>query len=1041
MMKRRPIFKKSSTVTCLSLVFALLLSSLAYAQERKVTGKITSVSSSEGIPGASVYIKGTTSGTISDVDGNYSISINSDDDILVFSFIGMQSVEMPVGSVSVLDVAMEDDVLDLAEVIVVGYGTQKKSTLTTAVSTIDGDEIGEIPVADLGQALQGRAAGVNITNGGSPGGKTLIRIRGMSTFGDGDPLVVIDGVFMTPDDLRNINPGSVSKVDVLKDAAATAIYGSRGSNGVIIVTTNKGSRNGKASFKIKTYAGIQQSNQRYDVMNTDQYIQFLREIAVQEYDGRVAEVVQDPNFNGNGINTNWQDELFQSGSMKGIDFTASNGNDKGRYSFGFSAFDQEGIYIDTRFKRYTFNINSEANIFKNLRVGQNLSVGHSQRVAPVVWGGREPLYNAIALPPYIPVKTADGVFGSSLDSQDGNDAINIVRVADTQDNLNRFNTIYGNLYGELDIIEGLTFKTQYGIYANSSNQDDISRAFQTTGRAKQDETIINKQRDSFISQQLTNSLTIDQSFNKHNVRLTLVHETQETNFESLKANVNTTLTSELEEISNGSSGSSSTPDKLVSYLGRFNYDFDEKYLLQLSIRRDKSAKFPKGNQVGWFPAASLGWIVSNEGFLKSTPINNLKLKASYGVTGNNKVGFNVFTPSLARDYLYPIGGGTAQDGVYLDGATNPNLIWEEAVKQNYGFDVGIWNNRVTLTLDYFINSSKKLLIDDKVSPSAGIPSNTITRNVGDVEVKGIEVALGYNHSKGDFNWSVWGNVSTAVSKVNKLSDNLDQILLAQVSPPFSETLTRLAPGEPLYHFYGYIMDGVYSTNEEVIEHLGEGSYALNPEADAGIQFQAGDVRYRDISGPEGVPDGLITADDRTIIGDPNPDFTYSLNFNASYKGFDASILVTGVQGVDILNANTWYLQSQDFVANFSTDVLRRWQQPGDITDIPRFRFVGNNSNNFISTRYIEDGSYARVKNITVGYSLSKNLLDAAFDGVVSKVRFYLQSQNPLTLTKYSGFDPETEPFYGTGGTVVGIGIDRGRQPQPQTFLAGIQVEF
>lgn len=1017
----------------------LLTSALGnlHAQQRTVSGKVV-LEDGNSIPGVNILVKGTNTGTVTDLDGNYSISVG-ENDVLIFSFIGLITEEIVVGGRSKIDITMQEDVQSLDEIVVVGYGEQKKSTLTTAVSTISGDELNEYPVADVGQALQGRAAGVNITNNGSPGGRTLIRIRGLSTFGDGDPLVVVDGVFLEDsEDLRNINPSSIEKIDVLKDAAATAVYGSRGANGVIIVSTNRGTP-GKTTLKLKTYGGIQYSNQRYDVLNTDQYIQFLREIAVQESDGAVASVIADPNFDGDGINTNWQDELFTTGSTRGADLSVSGGSDKGRYSFGVSAFDQEGIYIDTRFERYNFNINSEGNIKNRVKVGQNLSLGHSQRVAPVVWGGREPLYNAIALPPYIPVRTADGQFGSSLDSRDGNDAINIVRVTETQDNLNLFNSVYGNIYADFQLLKGLSFRTQYGLYAFFSNQNDISRAFQTTGRASQSETFITKGRSQFLSQQITNTLTYGQSFAKHNLNVTLVQESQDKNFSNVSTFLSTDLTSELEEIVNGTSESFSIPEKLFSYLGRINYDFDERYLLQLSLRRDKSSKFPEANQVGWFPAASVGWIVSKEGFgfLSAWKISNLKVKASYGVTGNNQIGFNAFTSAIARDFFYPI-NGQVRDGAFIDGGNNPDLRWEEATKQNYGVEIGLWNNAVTASVDYFINSSEGLLLNDRVSSSSGILSGTIARNVGDVEVKGVEVTLGYKKQTGDFQWNVWGNISTAEAQVKKLSNStsIDQILLGNLNPPFSETLTRLAPGLPLYHFFGYVMEGVYSTDEEVVEHLGEASLATNPGADAGIQFQAGDVRFKDING-----DGVITAEDRTVIGDPNPDFTYSVNFSANYKNFDFSMLINGVQGVDILNANTWYLQSQDFIANFSTDVLRRWQRPGDVTDVPRFRFVGNNSNNFISTRYIEDGSFARLKNLTIGYSLNQALLQKLFKDAVGRVRFYVQSQNLITITNYSGFDPETEPLYGADGIIQGVGIDRGRQPQPVTFIGGLQIEF
>lgn len=1015
----------------LLLVAMLLCFSVMTAQT--VTGV---VSGSDGVPlpGATVIVKNTTNGTVTDFDGNYEINNVPNDAVLAFSYIGYTPREIAVDGRTVINISLTENAALLDEVVVVGYGTQKKSEISTSIASVDGDDIAEIPVADIGQALQGRAAGVNITNNGSPGGKTLIRIRGLSTFNDGDPLIVVDGVFT--DNINSINPSSIQKVDVLKDAAATAIYGSRGANGVIIVTTDKGTR-GKTSFKFGTYSGVQFSNQRYDVLNTEQYLQFLREIATQPADGATAGFLSsNPTFDGDGVDTNWQDELFRSALMTNYDFNASGGNDNGRFSFGFSAFDQDGIFIDTNFKRYTLNFNSEANVFKGFKVGQNLSYGYSETIGVELSGGRQPLQNAVALPPFIPVRDENGVFGSSLDSVDGNDANNIVQISATNDNLNRFTSLFGNLYVEFELVKGLTVKTQYGLNTFFSNQDNISRAFQTTGRAAQDFTSLVKNRQRFVSEQLTNILTYQNSFGEHNFNLTLVSETLDSKFEAVNTSSNTDLSSEIEEINLGQSTSFSSPDKLTSYLGRLNYDFDSKYLLQLSIRRDNSSKFPTDKAVGWFPAASLAWVASKESFLEDTAINDLKFKASYGVTGNNRIGLNEFTSTIATDFLYAVDNATADPGAFINGGINPDLQWEEAIKQNYGFEMGLWENKLTLGFDYFINSSEKLLLNDRTSPSDGIPSGFITRNIGDIEVKGFEVTFGINDYEGEFKWNLWANVSKAESTVRSLSDNLDQILLASVSPPFSEQLTRLAPDLPLYHFFGYVMEGVYVDDQEVIDQLGDDNLATNPNASAGLQFQGGDVRFRDING-----DGDITDADRTVIGDPNPDFTYAINLSASYKGFDASALITGVQGVDILNANTWYLQSQDFIANFGTEVLRRWQQPGDVTDVPRFRLVGNNSNNFISTRYIEDGSYARLKNVTLGYSLSDTTLDNVFNGVLSKVRFYAQSQNLLTLTKYSGYDPEVQPIFGGGGIIQGIGIDIGRQPQPTTVLFGLQLEF
>ena len=424
-------------------------------------------------------------------------------------------------------------------------------------------------------------------------------------------------------------------------------------------------------------------------------------------------------------------------------------------------------------------------------------------------------------------------------------------------------------------------------------------------------------------------------------------------------------------------------------------------------------------------------------------INNLKLKASYGVTGNNRLPnsgsrVNQFDPSVAPGFNYPI-DGVRQPGFTVVGANNRDLVWEEGINQNYGFDLGLWNNKVTFAADYFKNRSDGLIVGEAQRPPAGIPGDSqsgvvLPKNVGDVEVEGMEFTLGYNDYEGDFKWSFWGNVSISESNVITLGSVTQQLRQASFNPPFSEQLSRLAPGEPIFHFYGLEFEGVYSTEQEIIDHLGADN--LDPNSDAVFKPRPGDVRYRDVDG-----DGDIDDKDRLVIGDPNPDFTFAANIKAEYKNFDLSMLITGVSGVDALNSNIWFLQGQENVTNHSTDVLRRWQNPGDITDIPRFRFEGNNENNFISTRYIQDASYARLRNFTIGYTFPTDMLNNTFKGVLSKARLYVQGQNLVTLTRYEGLDPEIAPFYGSNGLLQGTSIDRGEAPRPQTFILGLQLEF
>lgn len=1015
-------------------VLQLFCTTMIYAQT--ITGEITN----NGIPlaGVNIIIKGTSNGVVSDFDGIYTINDVNENDILIFNYVGFETKEILFVGQSKINVELIEDINKLDEIVVVGYGTQKKSTLTTAISTVKADQIREIPATDVAQTLQGRVPGVTVTKTGNPGGRTAIRIRGLGTFGDGEPLYVIDGVFTNS--INNISPSSITKIDVLKDAAATAIYGSRGANGVIIVSTNRG-ESGKTKFSFNTYTGIQSSNKRYDVLNTEQYIQFLREISAQTDGGGtvIDRVVNDPTFNGNGIDTDWQDELFRNALITNYDFNASGGSETSQFSFGASTFDQDGIYIDTNFKRHTFNISSDAKISNKIKVGQTLALGFTETIEPEVSGGREPIFNIIASAPYIPVVDENGFF-TSPESQDVNNARNQVLIQETQDNLKRRTSIIGNVFAEVQLFKGLTFKSQLGLDMFFNLQDNVSRAFETQGQFNQNFTSLFKERQNFRSTIITNTLNYNKSLGNHNFNLTLVSENIDSKNEISTSSSQTELSSEVTEITNGIANTFLEPEKLISYLGRINYDYEGKYLFQASLRRDKSSEFPEDGQVGWFPAGSIGWVASKEAFLEDTAINNLKFRGSYGITGNNKLfpdTVNLFDAGLGDGFTGVIDGQT-DTGVSIVGANNSNLVWEEKIKQNYGFDLGLWGNKVTFSAEYFIDGSEDLLVPVPQPPSTAVPGDGLTgvnlfQNVGAVDVKGVEFTIGYNDYQGDFKWNFWANVTHSESEVTDIGD-IDQILLTEFNPPFSEQLTRIAVGEPLFHFFGYEFEGVYSTNQEIIDHIGEDN--LNESSGQAYIAQAGDARYKDING-----DGDITAEDRVVIGDPFPDFTYSANISMSYKNWDLNALITGVSGVDALNANKWFLEGQENVVNHGTAVLDRWQNPGDITDVPRFRFEGNNPNNFISTRYIKDASYARLRNLTIGYSLNNSVLKNVFEGFLTKVRIYVQSQNLFTITNYSGLDPEIEPFYNENGFITGLNVDRGRAPQPRTFLTGLQIEF
>ena len=1006
-----------------------------------VTGQIMGqmvtgvVSINDGtLPGATVLVKGTETGVATDFEGRYTINNINNGDVLVFSYIGFRTKEVTYTGQKEINVLLIEDSTTLDEVVIVNYGTQRN----TPVSVVSSEDLSEFPTADLGQALQGRAAGVNITNGGSPGSQTLIQIRGVNTFGDGTPLYVVDGVFTNS--INSLDLSSVEKVDVLKDAASLAVYGSRGTNGVVLITTKKG-RVGKASFKAQVSTGIQEFNRRYDLLNTEQYIQFLREVnALAGQNGGpdfpIQRINDNPLFDGNGVDTDWQEAYFRQAPMHNISGSVNGGSENAKYNLGFSRLEQEGVYIDTGFSRTTLNLNTDGNVTDWLDIGQTLSLAQSETTFPEFAGGRDPLQNIIGQAPYVRVTTENGLFGGT-NSLDLNDSRNQIRIQNSQDNLTRFTSVIGSLYASIKLAKGLSFRSQFGLNANLLLQDSERRAFEEDGGSFANPiNFIDKRRQTVSQTIFTNTLAYDRNFNKHSVNFSAVLEQTSTRLESASISDNNELSSEIPEVfsPNARATSFSVPENLNSVLFLGGYEFDDRYSVSGSGRRDTSSRFAPENASEWFFSGALGWNVSNEPFFDVEAINNLKLRASYGETGNNRTGntVNAFLPTLGLNLPSSIGDETSA-GISPNNAANPNLRWETQVKQNYGLNLGLFYDKIQFGVDYFKNRSEDLLVPVELPSSAGIPGNsqtgsTVIRNVGVVEVEGLEFTLGYNDYEGDFKWNFWANLTTADNIVESLGASGEPIERARLNPPFAGAINRLAVGEAPFHFYGLEAVGVYSTQAEIDEYL----FANDTQA---VPVQPGDVRYVDQNN-----DGLIDLEDRVVIGNPNPDFTYAINLRAEYKGWDFNVLFNGVQGVDAFNSNIYYLEGLDNGLNYGSRVTRRWQNPGDITDIPRFRF-GSNVNNEISSRYVEDASYLRLRNATVGYTFPSDLINKSGKGFVKKLRIYVQGQNLLTLTNYTGLDPEIAPFYNAQGLVDGLGIDRSAQPRPVTVLSGIQIEF
>ena len=1017
-------------------VFLLLLffvagTAGAYAQ-RTVTGTVVDKDQLP-VAGANVVVKGTQIGVITDGIGKFTIAVPSTGNTIVISFIGYTSQEVPIGASSVINVILQSESTALSEVVVVGYGTQKRATVTGAISSVSSDKITALPSSGLDQALQGRAAGVTVISNGAPGFESTIRIRGISTVNDANPLFVVDGVVSTS--ISNISPSDIESIEVLKDASTAAIYGSLGSNGVIMVTTKKG-KAGSVVVNLDSYYGVQYSNARYNLMNNEQYKEYATGGAFT-----TPAVYSNPIYADrvNAGNTDWQNEIYQKGPMQNYDLSVSGGNENSTFRLSTGYLNQQGIVIRTGLERYNFRVNSD---FKKgrLKVGENLSLSFSNQAPLADNGGRSLLEHAIKMAPYLPVSNPDnlGGFQGPTSAIDGQDAENPVRIMELNSRKQNTLDILGNLYGELELIKGLKFKTNLGLqnvrivnnqFFPSFNDDNLGGNTHQSTFA----TIVKNQAayNSFLfTNNLTYALTLAE---KHNFELLALAEYSAVQSTYENASSHNTITDKVEQLSNtDASISSGLVDYYrISYLGRLNYNYDGKYLFSASIRKDASSRFGQNDRWGTFPSASLGWNIAKEAFLSDvTSLSNLKLRASWGKAGNDKITDYAYSSSLTSNMYYVI-NNAAVVGTTPAGASNPDLKWEETTMTNIGLDLGLFKSKFTLSAEYYINKSDDLLMQVPLPLSTGDFTGTISKNAGSMTTKGFEMQLGYNDFEGDFQWSANLNLGTFKNEVKSLGG-------ATYISGFSfegEDLNRCQIGQPAFFFYGWKFDGIFQSDAEAASYMGGTEKALNSAT-------AGDFRIKDTNG-----DGKITAADRTNIGNPFPKMTVGLDLNASYKGFDLNLFISGVYGNKLYNTNLFDLVGMDRLFNADVRVLDRWTPTNPSNTIPRAGTVASNVQ--ASDRFVEDGAYTKLKNITLGYTLPKTLLGNNF----TKLRIYVSAQNMICITKYSGLDPEVGK-YTSSGTSLGFigapqttsqnyanGIDVGNYPIPKSIIGGIQVTF
>ncbi|MTH17657.1 TonB-dependent receptor [Flavobacterium sp. LC2016-01] len=994
-------------------IIALLMISYQnmMAQSKTIQGVVTDPSGFP-LPGASITVQGSNNSASTDFDGKYALKGVNPTDKIIYSYVGLVTQTITVGTRTTIDVSLAESAQNLQEVVV-AYGTQKRTKVTGAISTVTSKDITAVPITNAESALQGRAAGVTVVNG-APGTSPTVSIRGLATMGNSTPLYVIDGVLTG--NLSGLNPSDIESISVLKDASTTALYGSKAYNGVIMVTTKKGKK-GPGQLNFSSYAGFQKITKRYDVLNTQQYLKYAKDLG-SDLTARAAEF-------GN-INTNWQDEIFQDGVMQDYNLSFSNGteNSTGRYSAGY--LKQEGAVINTGFERYSFRANNTQNIGR-LTVGSNIGVSFSKTNPERASGGRTLLEHAIKMAPYLPVYNAINLGGyQGPSTADGQDAENPVRVANLGYQYIKGLSIIGNIYAEVEIIKGLKFRSQVALDYFTNEDHTFIPSYSDGSAHKQaysSTAETNSQGQTIV---FDNSLTYKTTIaEKHHLEAVGVITKIENKFQNLVASSRYYISDEIDQLrlQDANLASTSSETNNLGYVARINYDYDDKYLFAISGRRDASSRFGSNNRYGNFYSVAVGWNIAKESFMANSIFSTLKLRASTGTTGNDLIDNYQYSGTLAANYIYPINGAAAS-GVTAGRASNPDLKWESKTDRNIGLDFGLFDEAFTGSFEYFNNKGSDILFAVPLPASVGSAGGgTQTQNIANTKVHGFELSLGYNDRKGDFTWSAVANLGTSKNEVTSLAPGVTSVLGGPSGRAGLESFSRLEVGQPLFYFWGYQTNGIYQNQAEVDAALGAGQTTVQP----------GDIRFVDRNG-----DKVINSEDKTNIGNPYPDFTYGLNLTAAYKKFDFNCFITGVSGNDVFNSNKFDLEAMQRLFNASTDVLdRSIVQNGVVTNpsatLPRALGAGQNWSS-ASQRYVEDGSYTRLKNVTLGYTLSGD----TFDNHFSNIRFYVSAQNLVTITKYSGLDPEIARVDANANSA---GIDIGRYPQPKSVIFGLDVTF
>lgn len=1011
-MRRRLVFLCAMLLT--------MCSALSWAQQQvTIRGTVTD---SENYPiiGATVIVKGTTVGTATDIDGNYTLAATPGQ-TLVFSYVGMQAQEIQVGNQTTINVRMIEG-QELEEVVVIGYGTVKRSDLTGAVSSVSAKDLQANIAKSAANALQGRVAGVSVTNvGGQPGSGMNINIRGLSSLGNNTPLYVIDGVY---GDINLIDPADISSLEVLKDASAAAIYGSRAANGVVLITTKSGRKEMPLKVDVNVYAGIQNIEKKLDVMDANQWIKTITPTFSEGAPSQIA------NWSG-GAGTNWQDEMFRTAAIVKANINLAGGTKNAAYNLSAGYINQEGIMIGSGYN--AFNIRSKNTFYlfnDHVRLGNTLILKNSDQdrnrlnTTTILW-----------MNPVVPVYDENqlGGFGARSDWMRNMD--NPVGYSKLYDDQRHRMEMLLNAYAEVDLfLPGLYYKLNVGYNKTNGRNYQYNAPYDFGSGAIKSSL---SEGGVFYDQWLVeNTLNYNQTFGKHTVSGLLGYSAQKNSERTFGAS-RKDLPAGTSVIDAGSPTEATTSGELqenaiVSMFGRVMYSFDSRYMLSASIRRDGSSRFADGHRYGTFPSVSAGWNVMNESFFEAVKptISELKVRASYGVLGNQEIG-NYTTQNIVKSGINYVQGGTWWMGSTTGAVwvSPQDLTWEETKTTNIGLDGTFWNGKLSFNADYYIQNTENILLGISMPPSAGMDKSP-TMNAGTIENKGFEFVLNHRNTIGELYYNLGLNISTVKNKVKEVTVGNTQ-RFGGYNPQGEGTITWAEVGRPIGSFYVIKTDGIFQSDEEVRNYVDSKGNMIQPKA------TAGDIKFIDFDG-----DGQITDEDRQYAGSAFPDFSFGIRAGAEYKGFDLNLFFDGTYGNKLYNFTRARLESTNLLTNYSTTVLDSWTPQNTNTKMPRYTIDDPNLNHRrVSDRWLEDGSFFRLKTLEFGYSLPKDLLRSA---MIENLRIYTAMENLFTATKYKGFTPDlgqNDDLNGGNEGVLTRGTDHGRIPLARTISLGVQLTF